>query len=76
MRLRDGRQSATIPFLLVVMSIKTAQEQHAFEHLVTMAHGDRATAERLVGYEYGRRPDAPGEELIHTAIQQWIRDNR
>lgn len=58
------------------LSIETVQEQHAFERLVTMAHGDRVTAERLVGYEYGRRPDAPSEELIDTAIERWIRDNR
>jgi len=56
--------------------LETADTQEAFHHLVLMARGDRALAERLIHYEWERRPNAPEVVLINNAIDRWIQDNR
>jgi len=58
------------------LSLKTYQEQQAFQHLVIMTKGDQAQAERLVAYEHSKMHNASTEELITSAIDRWVRDNR
>ena len=58
------------------LRLDTADTQEAFHHLVLMARGDRALAERLVHYEWVRTPQAAEIVLIHNAIDRWIQDNR
>ena len=58
------------------LHLDTPDTQDAYHRLLVMAHGDHALAERLIHYEWERRPNAPEVVLINNAIDRWIQDNR
>ncbi len=51
-------------------------EDELYQDLLTKVRFDRQVAERLIGYERERAPQATQGYLIQSAIQRWQRDNR
>lgn len=63
-------------FLERVIKNSKKKEEKLFKNLVTMVFGDKETAERLVGMEQGRTPNASRTQLIRSAIERLERDRR
>ena len=49
---------------------------YSYQELLYRTGRDQAMAERLIGLERKRAPTADRNELIHRAVERWIRDNQ
>ena len=54
----------------------TGKKRYSYQDLLYRAGGDQAMAERLIGSESKRAATADRNELIHRAVERWIRDNQ
>lgn len=57
------------------LQMKNANRK-AYQDLLIKAQGDNELVERLVAYEYTRRPNASLSQLMDSAVISWERDNR
>ena len=54
----------------------TGKTRYSYQDLLYRTGGDQAMAERLIGSERKRAPTEDRNELIHRAVERWIRDNQ
>jgi hypothetical protein len=54
----------------------TGKKRYSYQDLLYRTGGDQATAERLIEMERKSAPTADRNELIHRAVERWIRDNQ
>ena len=54
----------------------TGKKRYSYQDLLYRAGGDQATAERLIEEERKKAPTADRNELIHRAVERWLRDNQ
>ena len=54
----------------------TEKKRYSYQDLLYRTGGDQAMAERLIGLERKMVPTADRNELIHRAVERWIRDNQ
>jgi hypothetical protein len=54
----------------------TGKKRFSYQDLLYRAGGDQEMAERLIGLERKKVPTADRNELIHRAVERWIRDNQ
>ena len=52
------------------------QNPNLYQDLLAMCRGDQGMAERLIEFERRKAPTADRNELIQSAMERWIRDNR
>lgn len=63
-------------FLDEIINNSKKEEERLFKKLKKMVFSDKDTAERLIGMEKGRTPNASRVKLILSAIERLERDRR
>jgi hypothetical protein len=54
----------------------TGKKRFSYQDLLYRVGGDQEMAERLIALERKKAPAADRNELIHRAVESWIRDNQ
>jgi uncharacterized BrkB/YihY/UPF0761 family membrane protein len=69
-------QSVTAPSHTPPVKSQQTSRERLYQQLLTLTKQDKDLADRLIGYERKRKPNASEEELIKSAIERWELDNR